>query len=282
MDMSLLLGTLDETQRSERLFQGELLLFQKQEAISPLLSQARDIINHHFAVSDPELAYLTLTPEQYLERANAAQEAFKQSQAVKDSISALLQACGVNLDDNYIDQRVLRIVPCLESFDKGNNASLRHHRDTWGANIYCQQNWWLPVFQLETARGIAFYPEYWDKPVANTTDTWSFSAFLQARKANPTNIKVPYPSSPQATEMVDESMRFCPVIQPGEILCFSSAHLHASRINRTNKIRFSVEWRTINKKDILAHRSAPNVDNAGVVPMYQWFKRISNGETLRV
>ncbi|USH04553.1 hypothetical protein K6Q96_22790 [Grimontia kaedaensis] len=282
MHVSSVQGSLDETQRSEKLFQGELLVFQQQEACKPLLDIARHIIDQCFAVSDPELAHLSLSPEQYLDRAAATQDGFKQSTEVKEAINHLLQGCGVNPEDNYIDSRVLRIVPCLDAFDKGNNATLRHHRDTWGANIYCQQNWWLPIFKLESGRSMAFYPDYWRKPIANTTDSWSYSDFLQTRKSTPLGTKVPYPSSPQATDTVDESNRFCPVIEPGEILCFSSAHLHASRINRTGKIRFSVEWRTINQNDILENRSAPNIDNAASTPMYQWFKRISDGETLRI
>ncbi|PKF49644.1 hypothetical protein AT251_17490 [Enterovibrio nigricans] len=89
-----------------------------------------------------------------------------------------------------------------------------------------------------------------------------------------------YPSAPQALEPIDEDTSYTPEIQPGDILSFSSAHLHGSKTNQTDKFRFSVEVRTVTVQDIIECKGAPNVDNSGHTPMYQWFKRIKDDEEL--
>ncbi|WP_315982621.1 phytanoyl-CoA dioxygenase family protein [Aliamphritea spongicola] len=79
---------------------------------------------------------------------------------------------------------------------------------------------------------------------------------------------------------MDESGVVKVVIQPGDVLAFSSAHLHASVPNTTDAIRYSVEMRTIHQSDLDAGRVAPNVDNAATVPMYRWFRHVESRQPL--
>lgn len=70
------------------------------------------------------------------------------------------------------------------------------------------------------------------------------------------------------------------VIKPGDVLNFSSAHLHASVPNTSDATRYSVEMRTINLVDLNEKKQAPNLDNAGEKPMYSWFKNIKTNKKL--
>ena len=67
------------------------------------------------------------------------------------------------------------------------------------------------------------------------------------------------------------------LIEPGELLCFSGAHLHASRPNRTGRTRISIDLRTV---DVMDGQGAPNVDGLTRRTGYDWFHRLSDGACL--
>ncbi|KXF80460.1 2OG-Fe(II) oxygenase family protein [Enterovibrio coralii] len=271
---------LSHQELGDRLFQGELIIFSIADELAPFLNRTKQLINKHFGIPDPQKAHLALDEPTYAARASETMTAFERDPEIKSLFFSALETCGVNREENFYDRLVLRIVPCVTSYDKGRQASVKHHRDTWGSNIDSQINWWLPIFPLRKARSIALYPDYWNKKVANTTSDWSFSRYLAEKKATPSGEKIAYPSSPQALESIDEQACFTPELQPGEILTFASAHLHGSKFNLTDKFRFSVEIRTVNIHDVKHGKGAPNVDNAGNVPMYQWFKQIKDDKKL--
>ncbi len=70
------------------------------------------------------------------------------------------------------------------------------------------------------------------------------------------------------------------VIQPGDMLCFCCAHLHASVPNTSGRARFSIETRTVNIDDIHNERGAPNVDCAASEIMTTWFRHIEGNYSL--
>ncbi|HEY7419191.1 MAG TPA: hypothetical protein VH593_28670, partial [Ktedonobacteraceae bacterium] len=44
---------------------------------------------------------------------------------------------------------------------------LHPHRDTWYASPLCQQNWWLPIYDIDPQNCMAFSPRYWNQGVRN-------------------------------------------------------------------------------------------------------------------
>ena len=71
------------------------------------------------------------------------------------------------------------------------------------------------------------------------------------------------------------------VIEPGDFLCFSGAHLHARVPNTSDATRHSVELRTVYADDVTANRGAPNLaGRAPTVPL-EWFRSMANRTPLR-
>ena len=62
------------------------------------------------------------------------------------------------------------------------------------------------------------------------------------------------------------------VIEPGDLLCFSGAHLHASRPNRTGRTRLSIDTRIFERNDARAGRGAVNVDGRAPRVAWDWFR----------
>jgi len=84
---------------------------------------------------------------------------------------------------------------------------------------------------------------------------------------------------PQPTEPV-EVAELRVAIDPGDLLCFSGAHLHGGVPNRTGLARFSIETRTVDADDVAAGRGAPNVDGAAPRVAHEWFHRVADDTPL--
>ena len=86
---------------------------------------------------------------------------------------------------------------------------------------------------------------------------------------------------PEPTETVNTASELRPVIEPGDLLCFSGAHLHASVPNSTGVARFSVEVRTVDARDAAEDgRGAPNVDGEAPRVAKDWFRHVVDGTPL--
>ncbi len=276
MDIIQLDQAISDEARAELLFAGNLLVYRQRPAMQRMIEFTRELLAETLQGLDPVTAQKHLSREVFLDKVGAVQTRFRTSEAAKLIFFDVLRECGVTTDQCFYDHFPLRVVPFDTTHTGAHRAAIGHHRDTWGSNLQCQQNWWAPVFELEAERTIAFYPDYWEKPLANNTATWSFDEYLATRKNARPERGIAYPSAPRPAEAVDESGVVKVVIQPGDVLAFSSAHLHASVPNTTDAIRYSVEMRTVHRSDVSAGRAAPNVDNAATRPMYRWFRHVES------
>jgi len=282
MKLSYLTQPICDRERSERLFSGELLIYRQIPAMLELIEQADARLRTALGGLEPDTAQHHLGRDEFLDRTGQVQTAFRKDPAMHALFFDVLKQCGVDISRTSYDHFPMRIVPFANSHDGAQRAAIGHHRDSWGSNIHCQQNWWAPLYTLEPQRSITFYPAYWHQPLANNTAQWRFSDYLASRKQSEPERAVEYPSAPGPAEPVDESEAVQIMLNPGDVLNFASAHLHASAVNTTDKTRFSVEMRTISDHDLQSERFAPNVDNLGEPPMYAWFKSITTLQPLVV
>ena len=269
-----------DEQRAKHNFQGDLLIYQNIPAMRELIEYADQLLRDALDGTEPAEAQHHFAPDEFLQRTTKVQTHFRQSQTPKDYFFKALAQCGVDLSSTYYDHFPMRIVPFDKAYYGARCSVIGHHRDSWGSNIHSQINWWAPLYELTEQRTIAIYPFYWQNPVANDTATWSFEEHIKQQKAAGIESRVSYPSAPSPQAPIDESKVVKVMLKPGEIMSFSSAHLHASVPNTTDRTRYSVETRTVNKHDLDHNRAAPNVDNAGDILRYQWFKQILSKEKL--
>jgi hypothetical protein len=264
-----------DKERADYLFAGDIIVYKQRPAMHELIQYCHKLLHQALGL-DPVYAQKTLGKADFIAKTSQVQDSFKKDNKAKQLFFEVLRECGVNTHNSLYDHFPLRVVPAQHQHNTSHRSSISHHRDTWGSNLQAQQNWWAPLYTLSEERTIAFFPDYWDKPLANNTADWSFDDYLAKRKIAIKQNEVGYPIAPTAGEQVDESHILKLVIDPGDVLNFSSAHLHASVPNTTDAARFSVEMRTLNLIDLKEKRAAPNIDNAGQPPMLSWFKAIPN------
>ncbi len=249
-------GTLTAEHRKS-LYAGDLVVLRDVPAVRTFATAAATFIQRFLGPGDPCLAAddaaLTELPRVFREDAD-----------MLDAARGMLTKLLPDAADSAWDHPFLRVQRHQSPGDRG---TLPVHRDTWGSRIPAQINWWTPIFPITAGRTIAMYPGYFERAIANDSETW-----------RPRGHSYDGPPARQVAPVAGEEPDEAPlpiVIEPGDVLCFSGQHLHASVPNRTARIRFSLEVRTCLLADVATGNGPVPVDWSGK-PRVQWFSRLSD------
>lgn len=156
----------------------------------------------------------------------------------------------------------LRIAPHGGYLSAGVSYAYQAHRDTWYSSPHAQVNYWMPVFAVTPERAMSMFPDYWDRAVPNSSDGFDYDEWCRVGRqqaTSQTTVDTRKHPLPLAAIETRSDTRFCGM--PGDLLMFSSAHLHATAPNTSGRTRFSIDFRTLHLDDIAAGRGAPNVDS---------------------
>lgn len=277
--LHLLSHRIDDAQRGELLFRGDLIVFEQVPALRELCLLTDRLASEALDPSEGSPRGPS-RGDQYDDALDGLRERFRKTAAAQALFRSALEHVGVDLERTCWDWLHLRI-QLPERTVTRDRGTLGFHRDTWSSNVYAQTNWWTPISPLTSERTIAFYPAYWSRPLANTSADWDLDVIrARRRSARLGREPVAVPLVPEPCEPVDTSSELRMVIQPGDLLCFSGAHLHASVPNTSGRARLSVEVRTVNLDDLARSRKAPNVDGRAPRVAIGWFRRIPDGQPL--
>lgn len=265
-------GGLSPEALAARIHAGRILFFGGLAPVESLVAETRAILEDVFDGAHPPTAYRALGLAGFRKTMRTAQKRFAQSPEITRLWTEALTAAGVREDTTYRDRLILRAAPPHETASGPGYGLLPAHRDSWGAGLDCQINWWLPIYDLSPERTMAIFPRAFDRPVVNDSAGWD------ARRAR---SEAGYPELPTAREPLDWSEAL-PLVPPsGTLMAFSATHLHATIPNTTDETRISSETRTVDRQDLLAGRGAPNVDRGPVAPGTAWFRRLQGGQSLQ-
>ena len=235
----------------------------------PLLEAARSIDRVVAAVPDP--------PDEAA--IDEVQREVRTDARIKELFRAALEHVGVDPARSYWDSIYLRLVPPIEPGAERQVGRIGFHRDTWSSNVLQQTNWWATIRPLSADRTIAFYPAYWSRPIANTSADWDLDEIRALRRSGKRDEDIAI--VPEPSEPVDTSSELRVVVEPGDLLCFSGAHLHATVPNVSDQARVSVELRTVSLDDLAQGRGAPDVDGRAPKVPLEWFRSMEDGAPLR-
>ena len=265
------------------LYQGTIARFRHLAPVGALVALTRAMLEARFAPYAPiethrhydEAALAAIYAEAQREFANAAE--------VKAAWRAVWEAAGLDPETTARDRLMLRFQPPhppgAERRWTRSTATVSFHRDTWGANLYAQVNWWAPVYPLSAERTFAFFPDLFDRPIANSSPDFDIADVMRRNREAPERVGKGE-MVPRLLEEIDWADARPVTISPGEIIAFSSQHAHAGVQNHTDLTRISLETRTLNLPDHLAGRGAPNVDGHARWATPGMFRRVSDGRPL--
>ncbi len=260
----------------ERLFAGDILVFRGVPETAAFVADVRQRAEAVFAPHEPPLAQRFLNREELTRRCETLTETVEGDRDLACRLDGVLVALGADPATTHRDRLRLRIQVSGGDLDGRRPMTLPPHRDTWGSNVMAQVNWWAPLWPLDPGRTVAFWPGLFDRAVPNTSGDWDYDALIASRRRGETS----YPLLPRATAPEALGPGRPAIVEVGDIMAFSGAHLHAGTINTTGMVRFSFEVRSVDSKDLREGLGAPNADGAAPRTPLHWFRRLSDATPL--
>ena len=255
------------------LFDGELIVVRNLAVVRQLKNRARRIVADLYGTADLPRTERLVDPVRFRELATRARDAVALDAPLQRLWIECLAALGFEAGSLHRDRIKLRVVPSAEPARGRVVRPLPAHRDTWGSGIDAQINWWLPLHPLAATRTMIVWPEAFRQPLVNDSADWDYDALRQDRDRR-------YPLLPTVREEPPGPGQ--PVlIEPGELLAFSAAHLHAGVADDSGLCRFSLDTRTVWAGDLLARHGAPNVDGYARKARWEWFRRDAGEQAAR-
>ncbi len=250
-----------DDERRERLYAGDLFVFSPTASSLGLTTLARELSEEAFAPHEPETAQDKIPAEDYAAVLADLKPTFIHHPRAKELIGSMLADVGCDAEKVYFDVPRLRTMAHGEYMKAGLALQFHAHRDTWFSAPYAQLNWWLPVYPVEARNTMAFHLRYFGERIKNSSaeydyDEWNRTGRQQAAQ----QITKETRRQPQALEDLELAPDVRIVTPVGGFFVFSAAHLHSTVPNTTDRTRFSIDFRTVNVDDLVAGRSAQNVD----------------------
>jgi hypothetical protein len=251
-----------DAERRAALYDGALFLFSPRASTAALCDFARERVADAFAPLDPETAHLSMPVERYAQILADLKPAFIHHPESKRLIRELLVDLGCDPERTYFDVPRLRSSTPGGYLTTGIAYAFHPHRDTWYSAPRCQLNWWLPISALEHNNGLAFHPQYWNRPLKNGSRNYNYAEWNRASRFDAAkHIGTDTREQPKAEEPFDWADEIRPLCPPSGLILFSGQQMHSSVENTTERTRWSVDFRTVHLDEVLAGSGAPNIDS---------------------
>lgn len=178
----------------------------------------------------------------------------------KKMVEAVTTELGFKREEVALDGLRLRCVLHNGHLDPGASRAYAPHRDTWFGNPKSQINFWIPLHDVTENQTFRFYPGYFNKKLANSSEGFSYEAYMQNAGWQGTKAKTFVPTPQPLEEPVDENAHSFAAAR-ADVLLFSAAHLHGTFPNDSGRTRFSLDFRLVHRADHAAGLGAPDPDN---------------------
>jgi hypothetical protein len=265
------------------LYAGEVVRYSGVSQMAAITDFTRGFVQERLAPYPAPQIHRYLEPQVLAQQLGEVQGAYARSTEAKLLWSALFAAIGLDMNDTARDRLMLRFQvhtdPQSTPSWSRSTATVGFHRDTWGTNLSAQINWWAPVWPITAGRTFAIHPDLWGVAIPNNSAHFNLAEVMERLRTAPQTLG-PGQLAPRPTDPVDPNDGVPVVLEPGEIIAFSSAHAHVGVPNHTGLTRISLETRTVSITDTRARRGAPNVDGHARWVAPGMFRRLSDGVPL--
>jgi len=265
------------------LYSGAIARFADLPEVQALAALTQGMLEARFGAVHPTESHRHHGEAELAQVYAAAQKDYANAPEIKAAWRAVWEGAGLDPETTGRDRLHLRFQPPhppgAERAWARSTATVSFHRDTWGTNLYAQVNWWGPVYPLSAGRTFAFFPDLFDRPLANSSEGFDIADVIRRNREAPHTVGKGE-MVPRLLEEIDWAAGVPVVIAPGEIIAFSSQHAHAGVQNHTELTRISFETRTLDLPDHLAGRGARNVDGRALWTTPGMFRRVSDGVPL--
>jgi hypothetical protein len=254
-------AALDDDARRERLYAGDVFLYSPRASSLALCDLGRALLEEAFAPHDPRFIHHHLKAEETAAILSKVKPTFIHHPRCKELIPEILASIGCDPELVYFDVPRMRSAYPSDYLTSGIAYAFHPHRDTWYSAPHCQINWWLPIYPITSENGLAFYPDYFGRPIANNSEVYNYYRWNAASRATAAqHVRTDTRVQPKPQEPV-EGPTINPLPDPGGMILFSGAQLHATIENTSGVARYSIDFRTVHRLDAKKRGGAQNVDS---------------------
>jgi hypothetical protein len=256
-------SSLTDQDRRSALFRGDLFVFNPRPSAVALAELARSALEEAFAPHDPREAQYHFSVDEFAAILGKVKPAFIHDPRCKQLIGSLMTELGADPEYVYFDVPRLRSATAKGYLTTGIAYAFHPHRDTWYSAPMAQVNWWFPVYPIEPDNGLAFHPRYMTDPVKNSSSGYNYYRWnAVSRGAAASMVGKDTREQPKPLEEVELDPQIRVIAPVGGALAFSGNQLHSSVPNTTAVTRYSIDFRTVDRRDLEAGRASANVDSA--------------------
>jgi hypothetical protein len=263
----------------QALYKGNLIVLTQLRAVSNFVDYTRDQLTELFSPHDPEHAHKHFDPAQMAKILGAWKPRFIHADRSKKLVCDIITEAGLPAEYTHYDVPKPRTSFPVGHLTTGVAFAFPWHRDVWYSAPAQQLNWWLPVFPVREDNSMSFDIQNFDRAVPNTSDTFDYYQNNAMRLTTATQVTQERQSRPGAAG--HEPLQDLIVLPaPGAVLLFSGAQLHASVPNTSGQARYSVDFRTVDVRDLLAGSGAPLVDVHCTGTAIRDFHNVADGSAI--
>jgi hypothetical protein len=263
-------------QLRQKLYDGHLIVLTRLQAVADFVEYTREQLTSLFAPHDPEYAHEHIEPAEMARLLAPWKPRFIHSDMSKKLVCEIITATGLPAEHTHYDVPKPRTSFPVGHLTTGVAYAFPWHRDVWYSAPAQQLNWWLPIFPAREDNSMSFDLPCFDRQVPNTSDTFDYYQNNAKRLTTAKQIGKETQARPGAIDHKPvHSLVVLPA--PGEILLFSGAQLHTSIPNTSGRARYSVDFRTVDARDLVAGRGAPLVDVRCTGTSVRDFHNIADG-----
>jgi hypothetical protein len=251
----------DLTQEELRgaLYEGNLVLLTRLRSLAELVEYVREELTELFAPHDPQHVHEHVGPEAMAKVLGSWKPRFIHAERSRKLVREIIQEAGFPAEHTHFDLPKPRTSFPVGHLTTGVAFAFPWHRDVWYSAPAQQVNWWLPIFPVRPDNAMAFDLTKFGRAVPNTSGDFDYYLNNVSRLSTATQVTKERQARPGATGH-DPEHSLTPVPAPGQVLLFSGAQLHKSIPNTSGLARFSVDFRTIDTRDLTGGRGAPVAD----------------------
>ena len=228
---------------------GDIHIFRSTNSLEKIIAYSKKIIKNHFnGFPHVQKAQELIDIKDYVEIISKIKNDFTNSSETNEIVQDMLNKLNLKDEDIYFDKPKIRIVTYNKYLESGAGYVFKPHRDTWYAGPKSQLNFWFPIFDIDLNSTFAIYPNYWKKPVVNSSDNFDYETWkAKFRFTAKEHIKSDTRNHPLALEEINTTEEFRVDCNSGDLIVFSGSHMHGTIPNTSNKTRFSVDLRILSK-----------------------------------
>ncbi len=260
----------------QSLYDGNLIVLTRLRSVSDFVDYTKEQLADLFKPHDPEHAHEHFEPPQMAEMLGAWKPAFIHAEASRKHICSIITEAGLPAEHTHYDVPKPRTAFPVGHLTTGIAFAFPWHRDVWYSAPAQQINWWLPIFAARPDNSMSFDLPSFGKAVPNSSDAFDYYRINASRLSTATQVTKEVQARPAA---IDHTPAHDLVVlpSPGSVLLFSGAQLHRSIPNTSGRARYSVDFRTVDARDLLAGKGAPLADVHCTGTAIRDFRNIADG-----